>query len=389
MFTFPVGFFSTTAGGGTPNTDWSAYAAANNRTPSTFNSASTPRVRIEKIDATHALILYTGTSTFMYARIATMDGSGDCTYSAEVAILSEATTGIALEILDSTHAVAISNSGTTIKVVAFDFTTSGVGTPGSAVTFETGASYQSVSVAKISATDFYVYFTNSSGMQEGYVTKATVSGTTVTEGTRTKIFTNGGSDTIGGAQLTQLTATQVVLILGIVTSGNNLIKAYLISGSTPASSSTIDVDTDATNAPSEVTVCTVDATHILCVWSSIGANHIKTNMITESGGTLIANTTATITSGESFGGASNQRRCAIAAINTENALFYYRKNADSLGRSTVISISGATLTTNTIYTTPGSGSVGMFGICALTQDFVVAAYTDVTNTVGKTITFKP
>lgn len=337
---------------------WSDYDGTNDKTPVVFSAfTSTVFTYVSPIDDTRALVVYRATSNYCYAKIATRDSSGIVSYGSEATIISAAVLDIAVDVLDSTHAIICVESGGDVKAIAIEFSGTTISTVGTAATIETVNS-SLLSVAALSSSDVLISYYNGTVCRLFY---ASVSGTTVTGGNGIDAFTGA----LQSVDITAMNSTEAMI--NIASNGVNPWSVLLVtfSGTTPSVTDTLAV-VAASAFLFGGAIKRIDDTHAIAAVTQSGS---KAVVITNTSGTLSNGTVVTYD-------AQSNALCSIALPNASRAVITGRNNTLGM-RTTVIEIAGAVLTGLTTYVkatdreTPDSCEVG--------PNFVLVVYEDDDN----------
>ena len=346
-------------GGALGIVDWTNYDGTADKTPVVFSAVtSTQLTKVAPIDDTRALIVYRATSNYCYAVIASVSSSGVVSYGTEAPIISASVLDVAVDVLDSTHAIICVESGGAVKAIAIEFSGTTISTVGTAATIESVNS-SLLSVAALSSGDVLISYYNGTVCRLFY---ASVSGTMVTGGNGIDAFT-GALQTV---TIKAMNSTQAMI--NLASNGVNPWSVLLVTfgGTTPSVT-----DTHAAVAASAFYYCgsikRIDDTHAIA--TATGSGSSKTVVIT--------NTTGTLSNGTIINyDAQSNALSSIALPDATRAVITARHNTLGM-RTTVVEIDGAVLTALTTYAkatdreTPDSCEVG--------TNFVLVAYEDDDN----------
>lgn len=328
---------SGVGGGEVVEADWTTYNATNDKTPVEFSSSNVNFVKTVNIDSTRVLVVYSGASVYCRARIGTISDSGVISFGTEAVILSAAISDCAVDLLDSTHAIIVVESGGDVKTIAIEFSTSTIDTVGTAVSTQTINSNH-LEVAAISSTEFFVAYSQT-GANTNRCYYASVSGTTITMGSGITFV----SASIQDMDICKLSSATALISYG--RTGLFDWSAVLItkSGTAPTVTDTHSISSGSFAYASRSVRRLSDTTAIAMV-TDTSANNIKGCIITNTSGTLSNGTLETVDNVEA-------EYCSISlpASDLSNAVFTYGVNETSM-KTTVVSISGTSLTALTNYT---------------------------------------
>lgn len=343
-------------GGGGVN--WSNYNATNDKTPVEFSSSSVAFVKVVKIDDTRALVVYRGASFQCKARIATINASGIVSFGTEATVLAAVITDSAVCLLDSTHAVVAVESGSAVKTIVIEFSGGTISTVGTAVNTESVNS-QHLEVCALSSTDFITTYYNGTVCRVFY---ASVSGTTITMGNGIDALTAS----IISLDIAMLTSTTAVITIG--RTGPDDWTALLVSysGTTPAVDDTLSV-LDGAYSVGACSVRQLSSTSVIATCAESTGTECLAVVISESGGSLSA---GTIVSFDSETG----EYTSIALPDLAHAVCTIGVSETSM-RTTVIEISGASLTPLTTYTNDTADREYIHST-EVGEEFVMVCYED-------------
>lgn len=362
MFGYRILNFGVDVNVGSGAVDWTAYNATNDKTPVTFSTDGVLYVKTVNIDSTRALVVYSGTSSYCRARIATVSSSGVVSFGTEAVLLSAAISDCAVDLLDATHAVIAVESGGDVKTIAIEFSGTTIDTVGSAVSTQTISS-SNLEIAAISSTEFFVAYSQT-GTTTNRCYYASVSGTTITMGSGISFV----SATINDLDICKLSSTTALISYG--RSGLFDWSAVLItkSGTAPSVTDTHSVD-NGTFTYSSRSVRRLSDTTAIAMVTDASANNVKAAVITNSSGTLSNGTLETVDTVEA-------EYCSISLPTEDlsNAVFTYGVNETSM-KTTVVTISGTTLSALTSYTND-SADREFIHASEVGTNFILTAYRD-------------
>ena len=349
------------AGGGV--VDWSLYDATGDKTPVEFSSSAVTYNNVVAIDETRALVVYSGASSYCRARIATLNGSGTVSFGTESVILSAAITGCGADLLDSTHAIIVVESGGDVKAIAIDFSGTTIGTVGSAVSTET-VNAATLRVAALGSAAFMVVYEDlgDTNLTAYY---GTVSGTTVTMGNGLDFETKDPND----VQIVGIDSTSAFVLAGHTSTGD--CEAYLmgVSGTTPTEDSTVRV-LNGSYTVSRVAIGKISSTQFVCAYNeTFSKTNIEAAVVTNNSGTLEVASTVEISTDN-----AKAEGLTIAMPDAEHAVVTIAVGTTEM-QTTVVEVSGKTLTPLTNYQNL-TGDKEFLASAAVGTDWVLVMYED-------------
>lgn len=355
--------------------------------PASFNAGSTTRVSVCALDATHALVCYcdAGNSNQGTACVLTISGSVVTAGAEAVFETGSTATSLAVCALSSSKAVvAYSDAGNSDYLTACVLDISGTTvTPGTPAVLASVDTYTSegadqVSIAALSATHAIVtYIDQTAAANNGKAITFSVSGTTITAGSPVT-FAAAATEY---AHVCALSSTAAVVVYSNVASSRaGTARQLTVSGTTttaPGSALAFE-----STRSENLTAMALSTSAVAVVWKDYAAGSAESMVISVSGSTLTANSVEVVQSSSSPG-VFDPSACKIDA--TTIAVAFRESASPYTGYITTMAIDGTAMYEDKAETRFVTDLDNRLDICALSNGTVVAALQRVTTNVGTAV----
>jgi urease beta subunit len=338
-------------------------------TPRVFESANSSFISVCMMDSTHAIVGYQDAVNSSYGTACCLTLSGT-TITAETPVVFEsaASSYISVCMMDSTHAiVAYRDGGNSDYGTACCLTLSGTTiTAGTPVVFESAASIY-ISVCMMDSTHAIVGYRDGGNSSYGTACCLTLSGTTITAETPV-VFESAITAWLSVCMMDSTHAIVVYQDAGNSSYGTAC--CLTLSGTTITAGTPVVFESASS---SYISVCMMDSTHAIVGYQDAGNSSYGTACcLTLSGTTITAGTPVVFES-------ANSSFISVCMMDSTHAIVVYSDAGNSsYGTACCLTLSGTTITAGTTVVFESAYST-YISVCMMDSTHAIVGYRDAGN----------